>query len=45
MGGKHGAEKCDLIGLYVLLRLKNKLPNLTSGVRLENRKILRTPGL
>ena len=32
MGGKHGAEICELIGLYILQGLKNILPNLTIGL-------------
>lgn len=32
MGGKHGAEICELVGLYILHKLRNALPNLTTGL-------------
>ena len=32
MGGKHGAEICELIGLYILQGLKDILPNLIIGL-------------
>ena len=32
MGGKHGAEVCELIGLYILQGLKNILPNFIIGL-------------
>ena len=32
MGGKHGAEVCELIGLYILQELKSILPNLVIGL-------------
>ena len=32
MGGKHGAEICELIGPYILQGLKDILPNLIIGL-------------
>ena len=32
MGGKHGAEVCELIGLYILQGLKTILPNFMIGL-------------
>ena len=36
MGGKHGAEICELIGLYILQGLKNIFPNLIIGLYRED---------
>ena len=36
MGGKHGAEVCELIGLYILQGLKNILPNFIIGLYRDN---------
>ena len=32
MGGKHGAEICELVGLYILHQLNNALPNIITGL-------------
>ena len=32
MGGKHGAEVCELTWLYILQGLKDILPNLIIGL-------------
>ena len=39
MGGKQGAEICELIGVYILLGLKNILLNLIIGLYRDDKLI------
>ena len=32
MGGKHGSEICELVGIYILHKLNNAFPNMITGL-------------